>query len=264
MTDWRLVREEARTGPMNMALDEVAARTAAAGGPRTVRVYRWEPGTLSLGYRQDPATVDWDYCERAGIDVVRRQTGGGGIYHDSVGDISYSITAPADEFPGDLLASYHELCDPLFGAFDRLGVDAQFAEEPTEGAYEPACYLRARNPAHDVVVDGAKISGNAQYRQHDAVIQHGSITYAARPERHRRVFAGAPDAFDEVATVEDCTGVERARAVSALEDALREWAGAEAGSWTADELAAARSLAAEKYQSDAWTRERRDPTQPER
>ncbi|MFT4945531.1 MAG: lipoate-protein ligase A, partial [Halovenus sp.] len=31
--EWRLIREEARSGPMQMALDEVAAETAATGGP---------------------------------------------------------------------------------------------------------------------------------------------------------------------------------------------------------------------------------------
>ena len=56
--EWRLIREEAWDGPMNMALDEVAAETAAAGGLRTLRVYQWEPSTLSLGYHQDPATID--------------------------------------------------------------------------------------------------------------------------------------------------------------------------------------------------------------
>ena len=74
---WRLIREEARPGPLCMALDAVAAETAAAGGPRTVRVYRWSPATLSLGYRTDAAVVDWAFCEREGIDVVRRPTGGG-------------------------------------------------------------------------------------------------------------------------------------------------------------------------------------------
>ncbi|PSP71792.1 lipase, partial [Halobacteriales archaeon QH_6_68_27] len=63
--EWRLIREEARAGPLQMALDEVAAR-AAAEGVCTARVYRWEPGTLSLGYHQDPRTVDWEFCEREG------------------------------------------------------------------------------------------------------------------------------------------------------------------------------------------------------
>jgi lipoate-protein ligase A len=126
--EWRLVREEARPGPMQMALDEVAARTAAEGGPRTVRVYRWEPSTLSLGYRQEPGTVDWAFCADHAIDVTRRPTGGGGIYHDAVGDISYTIAVPADEVPGELLDCYELLCSPVLAAFERMGVDATFAD----------------------------------------------------------------------------------------------------------------------------------------
>jgi len=261
--EWRLVREEARPGPLNMALDEIAAETAAAGGPRTLRVYGWEPSTLSLGYHQDPATVDWDHCERAGVAVTRRQTGGGGIYHDSYGDVSYSIAAPADELPGDLLDCYHLLCTPLLDALDRMGVDADFAAEERPAAYEPACYLRALHPAHDVVVDGRKVSGNAQYRRRDAVIQHGSITFERDADRHLAVFDdpdATPAAFDERVTDVVSEGdVDRAGAVARLEDALAAWADAEAGSWTDDELSRARERADEKYASDDWTRERTPP-----
>jgi lipoate-protein ligase A len=254
--EWRLIREEARPGPMQMALDEVAAETAAAGGPRTLRVYRWEPGTLSLGYSQDPATIDWTFCEREGITVTRRQTGGGAIYHDSYGDISYSIVAPAAELPGDLLESYRLLCTPLFDAFERMGVDAAFAERERPAVYEPSCYLRALHPAHDVVAGGKKLSGNAQYRQRDSVVQHGSVTYACETERHLGTFADPPDpdAFRErVTSVREQAGIDRERAVECLETALKEWADAESGAWTDGELARARRVAERKYASEDWT-----------
>ena len=127
--EWRLIREESWDGPQNMALDEIAAETAANGGPRTLRVYRWDPSTLSLGYRQEPETVGWEFCADEGITVTRRPTGGGGIYHDNYGDISYSIIAPADELPGNLMETYELLCEPIFDAFERMGVDARFTEE---------------------------------------------------------------------------------------------------------------------------------------
>jgi lipoate-protein ligase A len=258
MAEWRLVREEARSGAMNMALDEVAARTAADGGPSTVRVYRFEPSTLSLGYSQDPETVDWAACERAGLDVVRRPTGGGAIYHDAHGDISYGVVAPADAVSGDLLAAYHAFCEPVLDAFEALGVPAAFAEERAPARHEPACYLRELHPAHDVVVDGRKVSGNAQYRRRDATVQHGSLAYATDPEAHLAAFADPPDTgtfVDRVTSIREAAGVERATAVAALEDALREWADAEPGDWTASELDAARALADRKYRDDAWTRE---------
>jgi len=261
--EWRLVREESRRGPTNMALDEIAAETAAAGGPRTVRVYRWEPSTLSLGYRQDPDTVAWPFCDREGITVTRRPTGGGGIYHDEYADISYTIVAPADELPGDLMETYELLCEPIFDAFERLGVDAEFTDEKLPEIHQPACYLRELHPAHDVVADGKKISGNAQYRRKDAVIQHGSLKFDVDAERHLGTFADpgtTPAEFRErVTSIRELADVSRADAVAAVEDALREWADAEAGSWTDDELSRGRDRAKAKFESDAWVRDREDP-----
>jgi lipoate-protein ligase A len=258
--EWRLIREEVRDGPMQMALDEIAAETAAAGGPRTVRVYRWEPGTLSLGYHQDPDTVDWEHCAEAGVSVTRRQTGGGGIYHDAVGDVSYSIVAPKADVPGDLMECYRLLCDPVLEAFRRIGVDAGFAAEQSPEIWSPACYLRALHPAHDVVAEGRKISGNAQYRREDAVVQHGSLTYSVRAADHLAVFAGhdvSPEAFRErVVGVDELSGATRAEAVTAVESALADWADAAEGSWTDDELERARERAAEKYENDEWVRRR--------
>lgn len=281
---WRLIREEVREGPMQMALDEVAAETAADGGPWTIRVYSW-PDVLSLGYHQDPDSVDWAACDRHAVGVTRRQTGGGGIYHDTVGDISYSIAVPGTAVSSDLLTSYEQLCEPVIQALERLGVAAEFASKERPAVHEPACYLRAVNPAHDIVVDGKKVSGNAQYRQRDAVVQHGSLSYRTHPEQHLATFVADIDesAFrDRVTSIEAETSVEgshgqdrehgelkqdsgdsagsglaRETVVETLEATLAEWAGAEVEAWTDEELSRARSLAAEKYGNKDWVRNRK-------
>jgi len=287
--DWRLIREEVVSGASSFAHDEIAARTAAEEGLGTIRVYQWLPACLSLGYRQDPDTVDWEFCESNGIDVVRRPTGGGGIYHDTHGDIAYSIVAPADAVPGDLEETYELFCQPLLDAFGQLGVPAAFADEPAETLYGPSCYLRAIDPAHDIVLGGRKLAGNAQYRTRDAVVQHGSISFELEPERHLACFADPSvdaDAFRErvaelgaSANTErdtpidsghvdmlDSLNLERDRAVRVIEDGLGEWCGAIEGDewvkdeWTDAEREAARELADAKYRSEAWTRDREDPT----
>lgn len=273
---------------MQMALDEVAAETAAAGGPATVRTYRWDPSCLTLGYRQDPETVDWAFCEREGIDVTRRQTGGGGIYHDAAGDVAYSIAVPAADVPGELLDCYHLLCEPILDAFDRLGIDAGYVEESVPELYHPACYLRELHPAHDVVAgtspgsatvdDSAggddrrrKIAGNAQYRKRDAVIQHGSLTFSVDAERHLGTFADppvTPAAFRERAVgMDELADVGRDDAVTAVEAALRAWVTGDGGgregvtldrdgSWTDAELRRAAELVETKYRDEEWIRGR--------
>ena len=278
--DWRLIRDEARDGATQMALEEVAVETALEEDVRTVRVYGWEPSALTMGYHQRAESVDWAYCDREEIDVTRRQTGGGGIYHDAYGDVAYTIVVPAEEVPGDLMDCYELLCEPIVEALRRLGVDAEFATEERPSVHQPACYLRDVHPAHDVVVpasttaeagendDGArKISGNAQYRRRDAVIQHGSITYARDPEHHLGVFADhavSPGRFAErVTSVREETGsgadddpVSRERAVQTLENALGEWCDADTGEWRDDELEAAAAVVERKYGADSWVRSR--------
>lgn len=263
--DWRLITDDAREGATQMALEEVAARTALEDDLRTVRVYSWEPSTLSLGYRQEPESVDWEYCERVGIDVTRRQTGGGGIYHDRYADISYTIVAPADEVPGDLMDCYALFCEPILEAFDRMGIDADFAAAEQDAIYYPSCYLRDINPAHDVVApasegaDAKKISGNAQYRQRDVVIQHGSLSYDLEPSHHVDVFDTdvASETFvDRVTSIREQASIDRDTAVETIAESLRDWCDAADGDWQEGELEAARDLADRKFGADAWVRNR--------
>ena len=263
--EWRLIRDEPRDGPTQMALEEVAGRTAVERGVRTVRTYSWEPGTVSLGYRNEASAIDREFCEREGIGLTRRQTGGGAIYHDARGDISYTIVAPSEEVPGDLMACYELFCEPILEGLRRMGVDADFAARERPAIHEPSCYLRGIDPAHDVVApageaDARKISGNAQYRRNDVVIQHGSISYELVPERHLGVFADADASVgqfrERVTGVREVSSIDREAAVALLGDALGEWCNATEGSWRTDELEAARELADRKYGAEAWIRDR--------
>jgi lipoate-protein ligase A len=150
-----------------------------------------------------------------------------------------------------------------------MGVDARFTEETLPVVHQPACYLRELHPAHDVTANGRKISGNAQYRRKDAVIQHGSLKFAMDPERHLSTFAApdtTPEEFRErVTTVREQTRssdaeIDREECVRAVEEALAAWADADEGSWSDAELAAARDHAEAKFSSESWTRYRDDPT----
>lgn len=261
---WRVIDEERNRGALHMAIEEVGATTASTEDLSTVRIFSWEPSTLTLGYHQYPSTIDWAFCESNNIDVIRRQTGGGGIYHDAYADISYSIIAPATALPGDLLECYHLLCQPILEALDRMGIDAAFSETEHPSIYEPSCYLRSIHPAHDIIVDSRKISGNAQYRTRESVIQHGSISFDLAPQKHLGVFSDKglteSDYRKRVTSIVDETDIVREEAAEIITTTLREWVDAEFGSWSDTERERAEGLAENKYQDEGWTLEREDPT----
>jgi len=113
-----------------MALDRAVLEGRAAGtSPPTLRLYRWQVPTVSLGRFQPLAQVDLDVCGRRGFDVVRRPTGGRGVLHDD--EVTYGIVAgTADGVPRGVAASYRHLSGALAEAYSLLGVPAQVTARP--------------------------------------------------------------------------------------------------------------------------------------
>lgn len=248
------------SGAMNMAIDAAMAEFVAERDVGYVRVYGWDPSTLSLGYAQASETIDWTYCEDHDIDVTRRPTGGGAIYHDGIGDIAYSVVLPRDAIPSDLTESYQLLCEPVMAVFDELGLDVSFANAASDALHQPACYLRGLSPAHDLVLqrDGnsRKISGNAQYRTKDAVVQHGSILFSIDVETHLGCLSTTsvtPTSFRErVTSIDEFLTETRAAVTAQLESKLKDVFHTLPGELNENEHARARSLCEGRFGDPQW------------
>jgi lipoate-protein ligase A len=133
---------------------------AARTGESVVRIYEWLRPTLSFG-RNEPA------FRRTGIDIVRRPTGGRMILHHR--ELTYSMTLPETERPR---ATYDRLNAILAAAVARLGVPVTIATEGTTTTTGP-CFA-APSPG-ELIYEGRKIAGSAQWRENGVVLQHGSI-----------------------------------------------------------------------------------------
>jgi lipoate-protein ligase A len=159
--EWRLINLEVNDAFLNMAIDEALYRLRAQGkAPNTLRLYRWNPSAVSIGYFQIlEQEVSIEVCKQFGVDIIRRLTGGGAVYHSYKGEITYSIivnqTHP--KIPADIIQSYEKLCQGLVLALRALHLPAEF------------------KPINDIEVDGKKISGNAQTRRSGVVVQHGTL-----------------------------------------------------------------------------------------
>ncbi|MHA1958980.1 MAG: lipoate--protein ligase family protein [Candidatus Thorarchaeota archaeon] len=240
---------------MNMALDEAIMRSIKAGHvPPTLRLYRWQPSAVSIGTFQGMAEeVDLDYCNENGIDTIRRLTGGGAVYHDYEGEVTYSIILPQGHrlAPDDILESYEILCGGVVKALDILGIEAYF------------------KPINDVVTAGKKISGNAQTRRRSCVLQHGTtlldldveVMFSVLKVPQEKISDKMiDDVKQRVTSIREVLG--RKVGVEELESALRDGFGEALrvelvpGHLSESEIELARGLIGEKYGRDEWNHSR--------
>ena len=113
---------------------------------------------IIIGKHQNTlAEINETYVQEHGIRVVRRLSGGGAVYHD-LGNLNFTwITDAGDASQVDL----GKFCRPVAEALRALGADAQ---------------VSGRN---DILIDGQKISGNAQYVRDGRVMHHGTLLFDA-------------------------------------------------------------------------------------
>lgn len=171
---WRVLVDEPLTGPANMARDHALA-TLARPGTGTLRLYRWNPPTLSFG-RNEPVTVGYRELLRRHPEMgaVRRPTGGRAVIHDR--ELTYSVVLPVRAC-GGMRAAYHRINEALVAGLRSLGVGAGHANGRPLPPESGPCFLEAAEG--EVVVGGRKLVGSAQARIEGAILQHGSLLLVA-------------------------------------------------------------------------------------
>ncbi|MEO6529015.1 MAG: octanoyltransferase [Gemmatimonadaceae bacterium] len=156
-----------------MALDEALMARARRTGESVLRVYGWSAPTLSLGRNQRAVGLYLDdELERRGIGVVRRPTGGRALLHHR--EVTYCVTAPC---AGDesLLAAYADINALLVSALTTLGAPVSSAAPAGRSAAPNGMPCFAEPARGELIVRGRKLVGSAQWRDREALLQHGSI-----------------------------------------------------------------------------------------
>lgn len=248
-TKWRFIPPHTQNAYMNVALEDVCINAVAEGkSPPLVRFYNWEPSAVIIGYFQSlEQEVDIEACRRDGVDIVRRRTGGGGIYQDVHGGLTYSVVAPESYFPKEIIPSYQFVADWMIKGLKQLNIDAQFA------------------PLNDIQVNGKKISGNAQTRRKGVALIHGTLLYHVDPEK-MFTYLKVPDEKIKdkmIASVKERViginqfGVKsREEGYEALKHGFLHGKEFKEMDLTPDELNEAEELVEEKYSNPQWIAQR--------
>jgi lipoyl(octanoyl) transferase len=170
---WRMLCSPPLSAVENMALDEALLRRAVRTGEAVLRTYAWERPTLSLGRHQRGRGIfDAERAARAGVDIVRRLTGGRALLHHR--EVTYSVTAPVSDGTS-LRESYAAINAVLLRALRSLGVEASLAPSGDRLPPPASAPCFERPAAGEILHAGRKLVGSAQLREHGGLLQHGSI-----------------------------------------------------------------------------------------
>jgi lipoate-protein ligase A len=258
---WRLILDPPSDGAHNMAVDESLLEQAAAGRSLpTLRLYAWEPPTLSLGFAQPVADCDRDALQRLGWGLVRRPTGGRAILHTD--ELTFSVTAPETHplLQGGVLESYRRLSLGLLAGLRLLGVAVQSETgQRTRNAGNPVCFEIPSQ--YEISAGGRKLIGSAQARRPGGVLQHGAIPLRGDLARILQALAGPQIPPDRIhrraATLGELLGREVAwqAAAEAVTRGFSETFGINfrREGLTEKEKTRADDLARGKYETKEWT-----------
>jgi lipoate-protein ligase A len=251
---WRLLVTPPASGVENMALDEALMDRARETGEWTLRVYSWSAPTLSLGRNQTArGRYDLERIRERGLAVVRRPTGGRAILHYR--EVTYSVTAPTAS-AGELGESYRRINRLLLGGLGALGVGAAVAA-PARRAISPGMSPCFDEPAAgELVVEGRKLAGSAQWRIDGALLQHGSILLADDQSSLAELAVGGQPPIAPPATLGEALGREPSveDVADALHHAVRTLEDPHATALEIDaDLRARTSGLIVRYSDEAWT-----------
>ena len=221
-----------------MALDETLLMNLVDYDTPILRLYGWKPSCVSIGYFQSmEEEVDVLKVSDMGVDVVRRITAGGAVLHEF--ELTYTFITK--NYPANILESYQLICEPVVLCLNRLGYNAKYV------------------PLNDIVVDYKKVSGNAQTRKNNTLLQHGTILLAVDVEKMFSMLK-VPSEKIKDKMINDIkarvTGIDRSfeEVASNLKESFAEIFGAHiiADTLSSKEKKDTEKLVIEKYSSRQW------------
>ena len=196
--------------------------------------------TIVVGQNQNTeAEINRAFVEQHHINVVRRSTGGGAVYHD-LGNLNYSFITDV----GDDGISIRRFTEPVVAALRSLGLNAEAS---------------GRN---DILVEGRKVSGTAQRRHGGRILHHGTLLFDANPGMVAGALNVDPEKFRSKSTKSVRSRIGNIRDFlpndmelpafwAYLKDAL-SGGGLTPGALCAGELAEVDRLKREKYDTWEW------------
>jgi len=255
---FRFIYTGYRNGSINMAMDEaVMIGLEKHLSTPVLRVYKWHPPTISIGYFQPISEIDLKKCSTDGIGVVRRLTGGRAVLHDK--ELTYSIIFSEEEFePFTKKEIFTFIANCLIETLRLLGIEARIAEKSRGNLKSPDCFA---SPAQYELetTKGEKLIGSAQVIRRGIVLQHGTIPIT---DSYKKISQYLTDYNQPTPKLSKSLSESAGRIITeeellrAIFDGFSNFINLEDGEFTSYESLLIRKLSKEKYSAEEWLKRR--------
>lgn len=244
MSEWRVIGPEKMDIYSYLAFEEVALENVLAGSDPIIRIMTWKGRSVSIGrFQYIKDEVELEYAYNNSIDLARRGSGGGAVYHGAGEEIIYSAVMRRPRSEKVIADSYKEMCGCIVNCLTNLGIRSRF-EGPNK-----------------VMVGDLKISGNSKWLRGDAVLEHGTLLYRPDIETMSKVlkqeYEGRPRGVRSirmpVTGIREHANAELEEAIGCVSDALLENKSSYQSNWKKEERSRSKEIIREKYGKNEWT-----------
>lgn len=232
------IPNENRDPTLNLAMEQYIL-TEMGLDEETLFFFIDRPSIIVGRHQNTLDEVNLDYVKERRIQIVRRLSGGGAVYHD-LGNLCFSFILP---FPDRPVPDFSTFTEPVVRALRKMGVAAE------------------KSGRNDILVEGAKISGSAYYRNKFGTVCHGTLLFntdlavlakALNPKPEKLQAKGVQSVRSRVTNlIEYLPGVKDT--VEFRENLIAEIAGdAKTIELSADDLANVGKIADDRYRNPLW------------
>lgn len=154
------VKNDFNNAYFNIALEEYLFNKSLNAGETYIILYINNPAIIIGKHQNTIEEINSQYVNENKISVVRRMSGGGAVYHDE-GNLNFTYIINTGK---ENVNNFRKFTFPIIKALDKMGIKAE---------------LSGRN---DLIIDGKKFSGNAQYYRKNRLLHHGTILFNSKIE----------------------------------------------------------------------------------
>ncbi len=197
---WKYLDTGKRSAAANMELDAALLWDLKDEKDALLHLYDWDGDAATYGHFIDPTHfLNMEGARRHKLDLAKRPTGGGIVFHNC--DLAFSILVPASSswFSSNPLDNYAFVNSRVIWAISEM-IDVPAALLPEEPVpMDEFCrnFCMAKPTKYDVMIHGKKIGGAAQRKTRHGFLHQGSISIGFLPELYLgEVLAGGTQVLE--------------------------------------------------------------------